>query len=74
VSIAGAVLLIVGFVLVAPRGITPGSIAARNVGLRGHSIHQTPGYQESTRNQRVWVRLIGVAVLVAGVALVAIGA
>jgi hypothetical protein len=73
-AIAGVVLLLLGFMLVAPRGATAGSTAARNVGMRGGAIFRTPGYQaEPSRRARVWTVSIGVTMLVVGVTLIVLG-
>ena len=63
----GIVLLLVGFVTVAPRGLTPGGAAHRNVPLGGvGGLVSTPGYQredEDTGRRRTIVRLLMGAVL-----------
>ena len=63
----GIVLLLVGFVTVAPRGLTPGGAAHRNVPLGGvGGLVSTPGYQredEDTGHRRTIVRLLMGAVL-----------
>ena len=73
-AIAGIVLVLLGFALVAPRGGTTGSIAARNIGMHGQGIFRTPGYQqEPARNLRVWTFCIGLVMLAVGVVLIALG-
>ena len=63
----GIVLLLVGFVSVLPRGLTPGGAAHRNVHLGGGGgLVTTPGYQredEDTGRHRKIVRLLMGAVL-----------
>ena len=64
----GIVLLLVGFVTVLPRGLTPGGAAHRNVPLGGGAggLVSTPGYQpedEDTSRRRKIVRLLMGAVL-----------
>jgi hypothetical protein len=47
----GILLLVVGFVTVAPRGLTPGGAAHRNVPLGGvGGLVSTPGYQREQKN------------------------
>jgi hypothetical protein len=83
VAVAGFVLLLVGFALVVPRGAISGSAAIRNVEVPGSHIERTPGYQSGTRapagyqespvERTRWIRLaLGVAMLVAGVVLIAV--
>ena len=66
----GIVLLLVGFVTVAPRGLTPGGAAHRNVPLGGvGGLVSTPGYQredEDTRRRTIVRLLMGAVLLGAG--------
>ena len=63
----GILLLLVGFMTMLPRGLTPGGAAHRNVPLGGvGGLVSTPGYQreeEDTARRRTIVRLLMGAVL-----------
>jgi hypothetical protein len=74
VAVAGFILLLLAFAVLAPRGATPGSIANRNVPLGSGYIQQTPGYQEAPVGRARWARIgLGLACLAAGVGLLALG-
>jgi hypothetical protein len=67
----GIVLLLVGFVTVLPRGLTPGGAAHRNVPLGGGAggLVSTPGYQrkdEDTGRRKIVRWLMGAVLLGAG--------
>jgi hypothetical protein len=63
----GLVLLLLGFVMVAPRGATPGSVSRRIVQMPAGSFFKTPGYQEEPPARLRLIRmLIGLAMLAAG--------
>jgi hypothetical protein len=83
VAVAGFVLILVGFALVVPGGAISGSASIRNVEVPGSHVERTPGYQSGTRapagyqespvERTRWIRLaLGVAMPVAGFALIAI--
>jgi hypothetical protein len=63
----GLALLLVGFVLVAPRGATPGSASNRIVQMPAGSFFNTPGYQDEPAPKARLIRtLVGLAMLAAG--------
>lgn len=63
----GLSLLLLGFVLVAPRGATPGSASRRVVQMPAGSFFTTPGYQEQpSRTARSTRMVVGLVLLVAG--------
>jgi hypothetical protein len=67
----GLLLVLVGFVMLIPRGGMPGSASTRNVTL-GTQRFSTPGRQgvQSTRFRVIQI-LMGVVVLAAGIILIA---
>jgi hypothetical protein len=72
--VAGFVLLLVAFALLAPRGATAGSVAHRNVPVGTGYIQQTPGYQAAPIGRARWARLgLGLACLAVGVVLLVVG-
>ena len=71
----GIVLVLVGFMTVLPRGLTPGGAAHRNVPLGGGGgLVTTPGYQREdvdTARRRTVIRLLmGAVLLGAGVVVI----
>ncbi len=67
----GMLLVLIGFALMVPRGGVAGSVSARNVML-GNQRVSTRGYAGTqSRRYRVIQVLIGLAVLVIGVLLIA---
>jgi hypothetical protein len=64
----GGLLIVVGFVLLIPRGMFPGSTANRNVEIGGR-LFRTPGYQRDTQSRRG--KLVGVLI---ALGLMALGA
>jgi hypothetical protein len=74
VGVAGFILLLVSFALLAPRGASPGSVAHRNVPVGTGYIHQTPGYQEAPIGRARWIRVgLGLGCLGVGVLLLVFG-
>lgn len=68
----GLLVVLVGFALVVPRGSVPGTTAARNVSLGMQRIFQTRGYDGlPTRRYRVIQVLLGLAMIVGGLFIVA---
>jgi hypothetical protein len=69
---AGIFMVLVGFVLIVPRGAMAGSAAHRNVSLGSQRVFQTPGYrgEMSTRYKVIRVS-IGIVLLIAGVVFIA---
>lgn len=70
----GALLLIIGFALVIPRGSTPGSSAARNINMGLQGIHQTPGYQGEGDSRRGTINrvLVGLLFFALGIVCIAL--
>ena len=68
----GLLMVLVGFVFMAPRGGIPGATAHRNVSLGMQRIFTTRGYQgvPSWRYRLIMI-LIGVALVVGGMVVVA---
>jgi hypothetical protein len=65
-------LMLVGFVVMVPRGGLAGSTARRNV-ILGFRVFQTPGYQGVLSWKYRLVRmLVGLVIMVGGVVLIAI--
>jgi hypothetical protein len=65
-------LVLVGFVIMVPRGGLAGSTARRNV-IVGFRVFQTPGYQGVMSWKYRLVRvLVGLVIMVGGVLLIAI--
>jgi hypothetical protein len=63
----GLILLVLGFVLVAPRGATPGSASVRIVHMGAASFFKTPGYQEEpSAKARRGRTIVGLVMLLAG--------
>ncbi len=63
----GLVLLVLGFVMVAPRGATPGSASARVIHMPAGTFFNTPGYQEEPAPKERAIRIIvGLTMLLAG--------
>jgi hypothetical protein len=63
----GLALLLLGFVLVAPRGATPGSASSRIVEMPAGSFFKTPGYQDEPAPKVRLIRMIiGLTMLAAG--------
>jgi hypothetical protein len=54
----GMVLIVIGFVLVVPRGALAGSAAVRNVAMPPHQLVRTPGYQAAPAGRVRLVRLL----------------
>ena len=68
----GLLLVLVGFVIMVPRGAMTGSTARRNV-LLGFRVFQTPGFQGvMSWKGRVVQVLIGLVVMAGGMVLIAI--
>ena len=65
----GALLIVIGFVLLIPRGTFPGSTAIRNIPM-GPYMFRTPGYQNNPK-QSLRGKLVGVLV---ALGLIALGA
>ena len=68
----GLLMVLVGFVFMAPRGGIPGSTAHRNVSLGMQRIFTTRGYQgvPSWRSRLIMI-LIGLALVVGGMVVIA---
>ena len=68
----GLLLVLVGFVIIVPRGAMAGSSARRNV-LLGFKVFQTPGYQGvmSWKGRLVQV-LLGLIVMGGGMVIIAV--
>lgn len=64
----GGLLIVIGFVVVIPRGLFPGSSSHRTVEMGGQ-LWRTPGYQGAGPNRRAMI----VDVLI-GLGLIALGA
>lgn len=63
----GILLVVIGFVLVVPRGALPGSAAVRNVPLAPQQVVRTPGYQPApTGRARLALLLVGATCLASG--------
>ncbi|MEO6126497.1 MAG: hypothetical protein ABIR32_22580 [Ilumatobacteraceae bacterium] len=69
---AGIFLLILGFVVVAPRDTTPGSLANRNVRQGNIGIVTTSGHQQSERRSVAPRIVVGLVMIVAGIGLIAL--
>jgi hypothetical protein len=72
----GALLLLLGFILVLPRGGLPGATAARNVRMGMQGVFQTPGYQQRDdgREPKSWKRVVlGLGLIGLGVLFIALG-
>jgi hypothetical protein len=68
----GLLLVLVGFVIMMPRGGMAGSTARRNV-ILGFRVFQTPGYQGVVSWKYRVVRVLsGLVVMAAGVLIIAI--
>ncbi|MEO8267895.1 MAG: hypothetical protein ABI706_20515 [Ilumatobacteraceae bacterium] len=68
----GLLMVLVGFVFMAPRGGIPGSTAHRNVTLGMQRIFTTRGYQGvPSRRYRLIMILIGLALVVGGMVVIA---
>ena len=69
----GMLLVLVGFVVMVPRGAMAGSTARRNV-ILGFRVFQTPGYQGGVPSwkYRLVRALIGLVMMVGGMLLIAI--
>ena len=68
----GLLLVLVGFVIMVPRGGMAGSTARRNV-IVGFRIFQTPGYQGvPSWKYRVLRVLVGLVIMAGGMVLIAI--
>ena len=62
----GMVLMLIGFVVVVPRGTLAGSAAVRNV-MTSHQVSRTPGYQAApTGRVRVAQLVVGGLCLIGG--------
>jgi hypothetical protein len=71
----GMLLVLLGFALVTPRGLMPGSVAVRQMERFPLDIVTTPGYQaEPARRARVIRALVGLALLIGGIVLIVIAA
>ena len=69
----GMLMVVVGFVFMAPRGGIPGATAHRNVTLGMQRIFTTRGYQGGPPSwrYRLIMILIGVALVVGGMVVIA---
>jgi hypothetical protein len=68
----GLLLVLVGFALMVSQGGMPGSTAARNVSLGRSQLFRTRGYQGNpSKRYRIIQILLGLALLVGGMALIA---
>ncbi len=68
----GLLLVLVGFVIMMPRGGLAGSTARRNV-ILGFRVFQTPGYQGGVVSwkYRLFRVLVGLAMMAGGMVLIA---
>ena len=62
-------MILVGFLLVAPRGAVAGGAAHRNVPMLGQQIRVTPGYSDEPPERQWVMRLAGGVLLLGGFAL-----
>jgi sulfite exporter TauE/SafE len=65
---AGAILALIGFILVAPRGGMP-TMAARNPKIGPLHVFTNRGYTESSKRYNVIRIVLGVVMIVVGIAL-----
>lgn len=68
VLVAGAILALIGFILVAPRGGMP-SVTARNPRIGPLRVFTTRGYTESSSRYNVIRIVVGVVMIVVGIVL-----
>ena len=67
----GIVLMLIGFVLIMPRGALAGSAAIRNVPMPSRQLVRTPGYQPAPTGRIRAARLvIGGVCLIVGFAII----
>ena len=67
VLIAGGVLLLIGFILVAPRGGLPGVSAGQNPSIGPFHVFTSRRYTESSARYNVIRVVVGVVMIVVGI-------
>lgn len=69
VLVAGAILALIGFILVAPRGGLPGVSAGQNPSIGPLHVFTKRGYTESSKRYNVIRIVVGVVMIAAGITL-----